>query len=161
MSLTREPGRWKRAGNRERKMVSEPRGRSARALSLRRVRPLKRPAVRRVSRAQLPLPQLQGRTCEGAVNQGGTTEVSSSRPCRASARKDGSFFAWHCQAPSRSGTGCWPRQLGLCLVQRAPRRSGGKCSPPPPGLMGGADGHIAHFADSAVPALAKIPLVRI
>ena len=56
-------------------MVSEPRGRSARVLSLRRVRPLKRPAVRRVSRAQLPLPQLQGRTCEGAVNQGGTTEV--------------------------------------------------------------------------------------
>ena len=100
MSLTREPGRWKRAGNRERKMVSELRGRSARALSLRRVRPLKRPAVRRVSRAQLPLPQLQGRTCEGAVNQGGTTEVSSSRPCRASARKDGSFFAWHCQGAS-------------------------------------------------------------
>ena len=33
MSLTREPGRWKRAGNREPKMVSELRGRRARALA--------------------------------------------------------------------------------------------------------------------------------
>ena len=45
MILTREPGRWKRAGNRELKMVSEPRGRSARVLSLRRERPLQRPVV--------------------------------------------------------------------------------------------------------------------
>ena len=42
---SREPGRWKRAGNRELKMVSEPRGRSARVLSLRRERPLQRPVV--------------------------------------------------------------------------------------------------------------------
>ena len=42
---SREPGWWKRAGNRERKMVSEPRGRSARVLSRRRERPLQRPAV--------------------------------------------------------------------------------------------------------------------
>ena len=74
-------------------MVSELRGRSARVLSLRRVRPLKRPAVRRVSRAQLPLPQLQGRTCEGAVNQGGTTEVLLRfRPCGLLPAEDGSVF---------------------------------------------------------------------
>ena len=42
---SREPGRWKRAGNRGLKMVSEPRGRSARVLSLRRERPLQRPVV--------------------------------------------------------------------------------------------------------------------
>ena len=70
---SREPGRWKRAGNRELKMVSEPRGRSARVLSPRRERPLQRPAVS--SGRRKPLPQHRGRAREGAVNQGGTTEV--------------------------------------------------------------------------------------
>ena len=45
IDLSREPGWWKRAGNRELKMVSELRGRSARVLSLRRERPLQRPVV--------------------------------------------------------------------------------------------------------------------
>ena len=58
--------------------------------SLRRVRPLKRPAVRRVCEA--PLPQLRGRLREGMVNQGGTTEVSSSRPCAASGWQGRGFF---------------------------------------------------------------------
>lgn len=70
---SREPGRWKRAGNREPKMVSELRGRSARVLSPRRERPLQRPAVS--SGRRKPLPQHRGRAREGAVNQGGTTEV--------------------------------------------------------------------------------------
>ena len=54
-------------------MVSELRGRSARVLSPRRERPLQRPAVS--SGRRKPLPQQRGRAREGAVNQGGTTEV--------------------------------------------------------------------------------------
>ena len=88
---SREPGRWKRAGNRELKMVSEPRGRSARVLSPRRERPLQRPAVS--SGGRKPLPQLRGRAREGTVNQGGTTEVLSRfRPCGLLPAEDGSVF---------------------------------------------------------------------
>ena len=87
---SREPGRWKRAGNRERKMVSEPRGRRARVLSLRRVRPLKRPAVS--AGVGMPRRSFEAVARKGAAKQGGTTEESRFRPCRALPGEDGGFF---------------------------------------------------------------------
>ncbi len=89
MILTREPGRWKRAGNRELKMVSEPCGRGAGALSPQRDAPVTASGCK-----QHLLPQHRGCVRKGAVNQGGTTEVCLClRPCRASARKDGGIFS--------------------------------------------------------------------
>ena len=79
MSLTRKPGGWKRAGNRELKMVSEPCGRGAGVLSLQRDAPVTASGCK-----QHTLPQHRGCTRKDAVNQGGTTEVCSClRPCRA------------------------------------------------------------------------------
>ena len=73
IDLSREPGRWKRAGNRGLKMVSELRGRRARAPSPRRERPLQRPAV---SRGMVcPGRSIEAASRKGAVKQGGTTEA--------------------------------------------------------------------------------------
>mgnify|MGYP001732841907 FL=1 len=69
MILTRKPGRWKRAGNRKLKMVSEPCGRGAGVLSLQRDAPVTASGCK-----QQKLPQHRGFVREGRVNQGGTTE---------------------------------------------------------------------------------------
>ncbi len=74
-------------------MVSEPRrGRSARVLSLRRERPLQRPAV------SSGVGESRCRSIEAAVsvkdavNQGGTTEVLRFRPCGLLPAEDESVF---------------------------------------------------------------------
>ena len=76
MSLTREPGRWKRAGKQgtenglgaawaKHKSAKPATGTPVKASGCTPCEPSSAPT----------LPQLQGRTCEGAVKQGGTTEV--------------------------------------------------------------------------------------
>lgn len=84
-------------------MVSEPRGRRTRALSPRRVRPLKRPAVRAVCCAAAS----KAASREGAVKQGGTTEAfSRSRPWRHCRARTGAFFL------SRPGAQCMQVRRG-------------------------------------------------
>lgn len=110
---SREPRRWKRAGNREQKMVSELRGRRARVLSPRRVRPLPRPAVSVFpQRKRGQTPQHRGRARKGPVKtrwyHGSMTLPSLQGRCPA---RTGAFFFRPAARPFTVRAGTHPHIL--------------------------------------------------